>query len=283
MANDVINDNFVADNDTPDPLADVDASDVDTEQDLTPQGDEPVGDQLDQSPEGDQDQPAAEAATRPGKPIQGTPFKDQAALVDGYKNLQRLVAAKDRDIVNLNKQVETIVAALTGKGKQPAKVVVPQGQEFWNAFAKDPNAVLQQLVQAQLDQILETRVDGRIGKIETSISAGEKREKVNDFMRTHTDLTQEDEDAMVEILDANPHLKDLPDGLELALDRVVASRYRASTKKSQTAAAVAGAKGVAGLGGKKTSLPSTSSSKDPFDEVLDLDKADRELYKLGKK
>ena len=89
---------------------------------------------------------------------------------------------------------------------------------------------------------------------------------------------------MVEILNAKPWLKEQEGGLDMAYDAVLASKYRDGTARKEASDAVAGAKNVAGLGGKKTTLPSPAKPKgDIFDDVLELDKKERDLYQMGRK
>jgi hypothetical protein len=221
--------------------------------------------------------------------LAGTPFKTQAALVNGYKNIQRLAGAKDREIAQIKRQLEIAIDAIqkfSGKGAEPKKAefTVPQGDDFWKEMAKDPSGFITKMVQSEAEKLMEAKYGSKLQTLESGFGSIQNSNRVNEFVRLHPEFTQEDEDQMVELLDANPHLKQQADGLETAYDRVIAARYRASNAKAATAGAVAGAKSVAGLGGKKTSLPSSvKKEKDPFDEVLELDKQDRELYKLGKK
>jgi len=221
--------------------------------------------------------------------LSGTPFKSQAALVKGYKDLQRFTSSKDGEIKNLKRQLGIAIEAIqrfSGKStpKQQEEFTLPQGDAFWQAMAKDPGSFLTKLVQSEAEKLMESKYGSKLQSLESTVGSQQLQVKVQSFVSSHPEFTQEDEDAMVSILEANPHLKDLPDGLEVVYDKVLAQKYRAGSKTARAASAVAGAKTVAGLGGKKTSLPSSAQKRgDPFDDVLALDRADKELYKLGKK
>ena len=218
--------------------------------------------------------------------LTGTPFKNGAAMRDGYKEIQRLVASKDRKMAELQRQLETAIAAvqqLSGKGKEEDPFsAVPKGDDFWKALAQDPVSLIRQLAQLEAAQYVKKNLDPKLTNFEGSLTGIQKTNLVNEFVRDHPDLTHEEEDAMVEILDANPQLKNAPDGLQIAYDRVLAQTLLRERQQASTTNAVAGAKGVAALGGKKTSLPVQKKTSDPFDEVLQADKNEREVFRMGK-
>jgi hypothetical protein len=222
-----------------------------------------------------------------GQLIEGTPYKDQAALVTGYKEIQRLVSNKDRQIKQLTRQLDAAAQSIMKLHKpnsqQAATSQVPQGDEFWKAFSQDPIGMIEKIFMPQLEKFYSEKVDPRLAETGTSVSQLQRTNLVNGFLAGHPELTSEDEDAMVEILDKNPQLKEIPDGLEIAYDRVVAARSRATSRQSAAAGAVGKAKQVAGLAGKKTSLPAQKQQGDEFDDVLSLDKNEQALYSLGRK
>jgi len=229
--------------------------------------------------------PQAEAA-QGTDPLKGTPFKDVGGLVKSYKEIQRLVSSKDQQISQLTehlKQAITYIQSQRG-GQQPQtpQGPSPQGEQFWDAFAKDPVGVLNHLVEERAGQLLQSRLDQRLGPIQQTVGRYEIESEVGTFMRRHPEFSDKDEDEMMEVLQANPHLKEVPNRLEIAYDQMLAKRWRSDRARSSQQAAVSGAKGVAALGGKKSVVPA-QGPKDPFDDVLDLDKSQRELYNLGRK
>lgn len=274
MAQDPIQDAHTGEND---PLSDpVDAGQdpvepTPTEGELGQDGNEPTG----ESGEGVE-----------GEVIAGTPFKNQTALVDGYKNIQRLVAQKDREMAILQKQLQAALAAIQSRTQPKVDDNAPKlpvGEDFWKAFAQDPVALMQQIAKMQSEDFFKNQIDPRLGKVEGSMTGIQKANMVQNFLSAHPEFTVEDEAQVVDILEANPHLKEMENGIEIAYNQVLADRYRADFGKKAATNAVAGAKQVAGLGGKKTSLPVQAQNKDPFDSVMDLDASEREVFKMGRK
>lgn len=279
LENDVIDDNYEGDSD---PLADEPSADA-ADAGQTGEEPEPVE-------PADSDQPDTGNDTPPdtGVPAElaGTPFKTVDALVNSYKNIQRLVADKDNRLKEMEKRLDSTAASIQqffGKKGEPESQI-PKGQDFWNALAKDPEALINMLIQHQQEKFYKEKVDPRLGQVEGTMSGYQRQRMVETFIAAHPEFTVEDEAQVVDVLDANPWMKERPDGIELAYNSILANRYRDGAKKTAGRQAVAGAKAVAGVAGKKTALPvGQQSEKDPFDEVLEEDKAARELFKLGRK
>lgn len=279
-APDVINDNFTPADGEGDPLAD--PQETGGEQNVQTQ-DPATGDPASQAGDG-----GAAGDPNAVNPLEGTPFKDVAAVVQGYKDIQRLVANKDRENANLKRQVQMAIEAVqrftkekVAGGQQPTGL---DKETFWKRFSEDPMALFGELFGQHFDRFSQEKLEPRFGKLETASNSYGTRDMVRDFMMAHSDITPEDEDKIAEILDNNPFLKGSREGLELAYDSMAATKFRAESSKQATSTAVAGAKSVAGLGGKKTAVPASSAGqRDPFDDVLDLDKQERELYQMGKK
>lgn len=219
-------------------------------------------------------------------PLKGTPFKDVGGLVKSYKEIQRLVSSKDQQISQLTehlKQAITYIQSQRGGAQtQPQAGAVPQGDQFWDAFAKDPVGVLNNLVEERAGQLVQARLNQQLGPIQQTVGKYEIESEVGSFMRRHPEFSDKDEDEMMDILQANPQLKNVPNRLEVAYDQMLAKRWRSERARTSQQAAVSGAKGVAALGGKKSVVPA-QGPKDPFDDVLELDKSQRELYNLGRK
>ena len=268
------------------------------EGEVDPLADTPEDGQVDETPEpeGDdqpdvgQDLEEESGEDDPLAPLSETSFKDVKSLVDGYKNIQRLAQEKENYNRNLLRQVEILLKKANEKREADAGQPIakedklPEGQAFWDALAADPAKLIRQIARAEQESFYKNTVDPRLGKVESGFSISQRQAVVNDFLSRHPKLAREDENQIVEILEANPWLKDRNDGIDIAYDRVLAGRYRESQSKNSTTKAVASAKKVAGLGGKKTSIPvPAKEDKDPFDEVLEMDREEQELYKLGRK
>ena len=279
MADELINDAFTG---VADPLSDTPVADEPVADEPTlaepdaPGDDQPVGQDQDEAPAGDDN------------PLAGTPFKDVAAVVKGYKEIQKLVGNKDREISGIKQQLDSVLNTMLqlNGGQDPRtapNTKIPQGEEFWQAMYKDPQALLTQIVKYVQEKYNKEHLDPRLTKVEGSMSQYQRGVRVQTFLQKHPDLKVSDEDDIVEVMDNNPWLKDREDGLDIAYRMVLGDRYRVDAQKKATAAAVDPAKKVAGLGGKKTTLPVSNRQKDPFDEVLDLDVQERETFKLGRK
>lgn len=204
--------------------------------------------------------------------IPGTPFKDVDGLVKSYKELQRLQSARDQELKHTRAQLTQLAQMLMQRQQQPQPQEKP-AEDFWKAFAENPTAVLQEL----MDRQLRGQFDQRLGPIQQELGAYKLNAEVDGWIKQHPEFTSQDEEALVEIMASNPQLKSLPNRLDVAWDMLLAKRYR----ESQQQTAVAGAKQVAGLGGKQASL-APQAPKDAFDELLDMDKAEREVFSFRK-
>jgi len=206
--------------------------------------------------------------------IEGTPYKDQASLVEGYKNIQRMATKLQQENALLQKQLEAAAKAIQQNFGKPPQEQVPQGQAFWKAMSENPVAVIQALA----EKAFEKRYGQKFGSLESSLTSMQRQQRINQFISEHPGFSSDDESAMVQVFESRPHLKDLPDSLEIAYGIVQANKLRADSQRS----AVNNAKSIAGLGGKKTSLPAQVKKGDEFDDVLALDKEQNELFKLGR-
>lgn len=217
--------------------------------------------------EGQPQEPAAEEG------IPGTPFKDVNGLVKSYKEIQRLAEQRRTELEQAKQYVYQMAQML--QQRQPA-AQEPQKQEedFWQRFASSPEQVLQQLLERQLSE--------RVGPIQSEFAKYRTDKEVDTWFANHKDLTEEQEVQIVDIMRSNPWLRNIPNRLDVAYDMMMARTYRDTQQKSRATAAVAGAKQTAGLGGKKSAL-AQPAERDAFDDVLDMDKAQRELYRMGRK
>lgn len=216
----------------------------------------------------DQQPPAVE-----GKPtgLEGTPFKDVAGLVKSYKEIQRVVASRDKQL----KELTAYVQDLMQKG-QPPKQEDPN--EFWTKFANDPIGFLKSLFEAQIQE----RISGAVNPLQNDIQAYKAEAEIAGFLKSHPEFTEADEAEVVNILQEKPHLMQMPDRFERAYDALIARRFRESQQKQGNANAVRDAKAAAGIGSKKSAL-AVKKGGDEFDDVLTSDRDMRELYRMGRK
>lgn len=211
--------------------------------------------------------------------LKGTPFKTPDALVKSYKDIQRLVAAKDREIqqgkqylIELAKKMMATRQAQPGTSKKDADPA-----EFWPNFWTNPIQAIQQLAQ----QIADSAVQQRLGPVATNVQHLQNRAEVATFMSAHPELTPELEDAMTQVMQENPWLENVPNRLEIAYRLTLQQQGAVAQKKAASVAAVKDAKQAAGMGGKRSAL-SVSNQGDEFDGVMDLHKTEKDLYRLGR-
>ena len=249
------------------------------------QGGQPDAATTQTPPEGGeaQGQPAPEGAegqTPPADPLAGTPFRDVGAVVDAYKNIQRLVAAKDQRIQQIEQLLYQTLQGQQGGGAQrqpePEQGVDPNA---WIAqFTQDPVAAIQQLVQQNLNQILQKQLQPELSGIRQDVSQYKIDREVGDFVSRNPEITEKDEYEILEVLKANPALAQLPDKLDIAWDRIQAKRARDQRQKTRQVDAVKDAKAVAGIGGKPSVQQGIAQSGDEFDALLDDEKSRKVLF-----
>ena len=231
-----------------------------------------------------------QSQTTPQEPSQevipGTPFKNQEALIEGWKNIQRLVSSKDSEISILKRQLEQTAQFLqdfAGGGKKPSQAGPDSKytkENIWQEFSKDPTAVMRSISEQVARELIDKQYGEKFNSWDSTLRGMQTESMVNKFIAGHPEFTAEDEDAVIKVLEQYPYLRQQPGGLEVAYNQVLADRYRAGETKQATTRAVADAKNIAGLGGKKSSLPRQQDTRDEFDDVLDQSKAEEELYKI---
>lgn len=240
---------------------------------------ETAGEQV--SGEGETPEQKSEDVEEVPEYLRGTPFRTPDALVKSYKDIQRLVAAKDREIqqgkqylVGLAKQMMQTRQQQDQTGTSKKDV---DPQQFWPDFWANPIAAIQKLA----TEIAESAVRQHIEPVVGNVQSLRNRSEVSDFISRHPEFTPELEEAMTETMQANPWLKDVPERLEVAYKLTLQGRQATAQRKEASVKAVKDAKQAAGMGGKRSAL-AVSQQGDEFDAVMDAAKAERELYKLGR-
>lgn len=208
--------------------------------------------------------------------LAGTQFKTTQELVNGFKTLQRTVGQKDQQFKKLQTQVQGLVRQLAGQlNQKPASEVTTENADaFLKRFLQDPHGTLaataRELVRAQIAEHVEPRLNG--------ITELQQDRKIDQFINgAGKDLTPEEQDRFLELLDENPWVSQSPDPLGAALKLLIADNpevYAQRRKDARTAATgtLRDAKANAGLGGKRTSTQMGTKRRDEFDEVLDRQK-----------
>lgn len=230
-----------------------------------------------------QGQPPAEAGEAEGQtppdPLAGTPFRDVGAVVDAYKNIQRLVAAKDQRIQQIEQLLYQMLQGQQGGGaKQPEPEQGVDPNAWVAQFAQDPVAAIQQLVQQNLNQILQKQLQPELSGIRQDVTQYKIDREVGDFVSRNPDVTEKDEYEILEVLKANPALAQLPDKLDIAWDRIQAKRAREQRQKTRQVDAVKDAKAAASIGGKPSVQQGVAQSGDEFDALLADDQSRRKLF-----
>ncbi len=139
-------------------------------------------------------EPGAEPQAAGADPLKGTPFRDVGGLVKSYKEIQRLVSSKDNQIQQLTEYLRRAVGYIQNQGQagpqgnQPQSGI-PQGEDFWKAFAENPQAVLSQLVELGKQRGFGTRDDRldaqRFGKLEQLAAVGGVRADCVNLVNGH--------------------------------------------------------------------------------------------------
>lgn len=213
----------------------------------------------------------------PVNEFEGLPFQDFAALKEGYKNLQRSYTQERIGSLEMAKRLKELEAA-TKATTPTTKAEAAEKQDTLariKALLEDPDAVLDQRIKP-----LETRLN-ELSKDNLAL----KREKeLNSFYKDVEDagfgkLTDEDEQELLLIIRQSPWLASAPLTHQLttalnALLRREPTRFTSRStapKDSKDLTAAKRAAGVAPKGGSKAS----AGAKDEFDDVLDLDRAEK--------
>lgn len=251
-------------------------ADADSAQTEIPEGGE-VQAEGTETPEVQQDQEVAEVPEF----LKGTPFRTPDALVKSYKDIQRLVAAKDREIqqgkqylIGLAKQM---MATRRQQDDQGTSKKEADPNAFWPDFWSNPIAAIQKLA----TEIAENAVKSHLPNVEQNVEQLRNRAEVGDFLSRHPEFTPELETEMAQYMANNPWLQQVPDRLEIAYRLTMQARGQSAQARQQRQDAVKPVKQAAGMGGKRSTLPPKQEG-DEFDEILASHRAERELYKLGR-
>lgn len=239
--------------------------------------------EVEQSTDATQTSEPTEQVAQPGESedpqavLKGTSFKDVASLAQGYKNIQRLVASKDREIREISQKFNELLYYIQQSQQQRGQQPQEQPEDFWNRFTSKPKETMAELIEARVQEALQKVVN----PLQSDLGSLRNQSEVQTFLRAHPEFTEADEDAMVEILRQKPWLRNSPTRLEDAYEILHGRRARETRTRDANTNAVKDAKISAGLGGKKSAVPNLGN-RDEFDAVLEDDKAFRDLFKLGR-
>lgn len=208
--------------------------------------------------------------------LAGTPFKTEAELAAGFKNLQRQLSAKDNEYKANQRQTAELIRSLTGvlMGKSGASVTKEDADTFLKRFLGDPHATLA----ASTKQIVQQEVEAMMGSTRTELHQLKQDRAIDTFLSgPGKDLSTQEQERFLQILEENPWIGSTPDPLKTALNMLISEdldgfQSRRSAAKDAAGADLKSAKaGASGLGGKRSSVGQQGGNvqRDEFDDVLD--------------
>lgn len=240
---------------------------------------QPASEQRQQPPNAGEPKPDAQAqqpdpTNDVPEDLRDTPFKSHAELKKAYKEQQRLVSRKDKEVQDLKQAAQQFVRnqVAAEQGKPAKQVTQKEADAFLVKFIQDPNTTLQE----KIDAIVESRVREALSPYEEKQRVEKVDKMITDFSAEHKGLINDaDELAILRILDENPLLKKAPNPLKAAFNFLIAEdpegwAKRISDRKAAAERDASEVKAAAsGMGARRTSGTTQAKAKDEFDEVLE--------------
>jgi len=241
----------------------------------SPENDASTGDEG--SPEGAQSDPVDGQQRDVVTPdFGGLPFKEISELVNAHKSLQGSYTKSRQELFNLQRQMEQITPILRQWQAEKQKAQTPQEKvdipKFLETFIeKGPDA---------LTPLIEKMVEARLGNFQGQLLSPIQQElnqirtnsSVDKFMATHPEVTDADEDAIIEIMQENPWLEQiqsLPNRLEMAYNMLLRKEPQRFASRNANSAALNDMKSAASNVGTKSGSRGRVG-KDEFDDVLSV-------------
>ena len=252
-----------------DPVEEPETDSPDPEESGQPDGtEEPVEETGEEEVEGE----------TPELDLEGLPFKSAKDLVKAYKELQSHSTKRDQGFQEVLGLVKSLVESVK-QGQPVGEVKKTQDpQAFVDAFTANPEAVLNKLISTAVQQAVEKHVN----PLNQNISSLSAKTEMDKFLSDHPELEDTDITELLKVIDEYPELLGKPNRLERFYKLLLADHPEIKDKigkqKENLERTANAAKKAASVGGKKATDPKKTSPKDEFDEVLELDAANRAKF-----
>lgn len=240
--------------------------------------DEPTEQPIEESVEKEEkaEQPEVTPEEEPQEGIEGTTFKSAADLAKAYKEIQGTFTRQSQELKEAKQLLKDFSTHLTK----------PQAKEVKKAYSEDPEQFMKDFIAdpfGTINKAIEEAQGKVLGPIQGELRAASSNIELQTFLSKHPELTDEDVEPFMEIMDRYPEFRQRKDRLEswLKLLKVEnpAIAERTTQKKEQLELGASDAKKAAGVSPRKSSLPKQTGKGDEFDDVLDMWKARREKMK----
>jgi hypothetical protein len=201
-----------------------------------------------------------EAKKEEKSPLEGTPFKSVEELTRAYKELQSFSTRRNQEFAEMQGMLKQMIPNLTRSQQQEIK---DDPDAFMKEFVSNPKGTLLNLVKEAQKESVEP-IGGKLARLETQV-------ELNNFLGKHPELTEDDIDEMVKIINSYPEIKNRPDRLDVYLKLLKHDKpdigQRMTQQKVGLEKGASDAKTAATLGGKKSSTPKQPEG-DEFDDIL---------------
>lgn len=180
------------------------------------------------------EQPGQQAPSQQEQLILGK-FKSPDEVVNAYASLEQFNTKTRQELAQERQEKEQLKAALQQMQQQSQQMVQPQAQEpeltpeeaneqLMNKFYENPaqffNEIKEQAKQELMQQIAPIQEQYQMQQEQARWN-----EAVNNFATSHQDF-QQWQPAMQEVLANNPHIANLPNGLEVAYAMAKGQNYQ---------------------------------------------------------
>ena len=168
--------------------------------------------------------------------------------------------------------LKQVIPHLTAKQKE---VIKEDPDAFMKKFVTNPKETLQTLIM----EALQTSINSTITPLQGQVRGLGAKVELQSFLRDHPEVTDEDVEPLMKMMDKYPEVWGRPDRMEVwfKLLKIESPEIGARTtkQKEELERSASDAKAAAGLGVRKSSTPKQKG--DEFDELIDMWK-DRNKY-----
>lgn len=238
-------------------------------------------------PKAGEAQEGADGGTE-GDPLKETPYKTPADLVKGFKNLQRTVATKDREIAamqgrlsELLNYVKTSRVAAKPKTEEDDEDPEQANTRMIEMFTRNPKKFLAGLkaemrqeilgeISPRLETVTRQTMEHKINSVADAFSSGAK-DMPEAYQQRLVEIIAEQKEFLKRAYPGDPQAQ-----LQHALNAMIAEDPEGWTeyqrnRKASLGRSLTDAKSAAGFGGKKSSVTTTGNKTgDEFDDALNL-------------
>ncbi len=256
---------------------------TDTEVDLSDEG---LGIDASASPE--PEVAAAPEVQAPAAPADFGGFKSSDELIKAHKDLQGLYQKSRNDFYQMQEQLRQLTPIV--QEYQKSKQAPPPKEEefdiprFLETFINGPDKAINSIAGKHFEAQLKKFAEDQLTPLQRELEQMRNEKAVDRFMSEHSELTAEDEDALLNVIRETPWIQGIAavsDKLDAAYSMLLRKEPTRFSERSEATPQRQGLQQIKQAASSMGAKAGTRArqNKDEFDEVLDLDREQSALWR----